>query len=94
MQVSAVSIIIKRKAEKEDVNSWDLCNHLCKNLPVKLKGYETLIEQWFTDPGTYKKRGAFTLMASAAIHEKNIAGDTLDEYLRLIKKTPEMSGRM
>lgn len=67
-----------------DVHSWDLCDHLCKNLIVKVKGYERLIEQWVTAPQTYKKRAAFTLMASAAIHEKDLSDDTFGRYLHLI----------
>lgn len=70
----------------EDVISWDLCDHLCKNLIVKLKNYNTLIEMWCNSEETYKKRAAFTLMATAAIHEKQISDDKLDEYLRIIKE--------
>lgn len=70
----------------EDVISWDLCDHLCKNLIVKLKNYNTLIKMWCNSEETYKKRAAFTLMATAAIHEKQISNDKLDEYLRIIKE--------
>ena len=55
-----------------DVISWDLCDHLCKNLLIKMKGYEELIEKWCDSEATYTKRAAFTLMASAAIHEKSL----------------------
>ena len=34
------------EAFMHDVISWDLCDHLCKNLLIKLKGYEDLIEKW------------------------------------------------
>lgn len=68
-----------------DVISWDLCDHLCKNLVIKLKNYESLIAEWIISPHTYKKRGAFTLIASSAIHDKAIADETLDEYLELIR---------
>lgn len=68
-----------------DVISWDLCDHLCKNLLIKLKGYEDLIEKWCDAEATYMKRAAFTLMASAAIHEKNLQKEALDHYLSLIR---------
>lgn len=67
-----------------DVCSWDLCDHLCKNLIIKLKGYEELIGIWCNSKETYTKRAAFTLMASAVIHEKSIYDDIVDNYLKLI----------
>ncbi|BCZ47885.1 hypothetical protein psyc5s11_39520 [Clostridium gelidum] len=69
-----------------DVCSWDLCDHLCKNLIIKLKDYENLIGKWCTSKATYTKRAAFTLMASAVIHEKSISNDILDDYLKLISE--------
>lgn len=69
-----------------DVVSWDLCDHLCKNLIVKMKSFDQLITLWITSNHTYKKRGAFTLMASAAIHKKDITPETLDDYLALIQE--------
>lgn len=53
-----------------DVFSWDLCDYLCKNLIIKLKDYQSLIVNWCNSEKTYFKRAAFTLIASAAIHEK------------------------
>ena len=73
------------EAFMHDVISWDLCDHLCKNLLIKLKGYEDLIEKWCDAEATYMKRSAFTLMASAAIHEKNLQKEALDHYLSLIR---------
>lgn len=67
-----------------DVCSWDLCDHLCKNLIIKRKDYDNFIFSWVTSTQIYKKRAAFTLIASAAIHNKKITGETLDHYLQLI----------
>lgn len=69
-----------------DVSSWDLCDHLCKNLIIKLKGYQELIETWCNSKDTYTKRAAFTLMASAVIHEKSISEKIIDNYLKLISE--------
>ncbi|SFC40912.1 DNA alkylation repair protein [Clostridium uliginosum] len=69
-----------------DVCSWDLCDHLCKNLIIKLKGYKELVESWCNSKETYTKRAAFTLMASAVIHEKSISEDIIDNYLKLISE--------
>lgn len=70
----------------DDVCSWDLCDHLCKNPIIKLKDYQNLIEKWCISKTTYIKRVAFTLMASAVIHEKLISYDILDDYLKLISE--------
>lgn len=67
-----------------DVISWDLCDHLCKNLILKLNNYEDLISEWVASEQTYKKRGAFTLIASSAIHKKNIPAEAIENYLHLI----------
>ncbi|MFQ9923312.1 MAG: DNA alkylation repair protein [Beduini sp.] len=69
----------------KDVVSWDLCDHLCKNLIIKLPHYQSLIDRWVEAEETYQKRAAFTLIASSAIHEKQIEEDTLDRYLDYIK---------
>ena len=68
-----------------DVTSWDLCDHLCKNLIMKVKGYDRFISEWIISSQTYKKRAAFTLIAASVIHNKSIENDTLDDYLRMIK---------
>ncbi len=69
-----------------EVISWDLCDHLCKNLIIKLENYEEYIFNWITANHVYKRRAAFTLIASAAIHDKKIAQDTLDLFLKLISE--------
>lgn len=72
-----------------EVVSWDLCDHLCKNLIVKLKDYEEFIYKWITSVHIYKKRAAFTLIATSAIHNKKLAKDTLNDYLKLICETSD-----
>ena len=69
-----------------DVISWDLCDHLCKNLLIKMDCRNALIEGWVTSSQTYRKRAAFTLIASSVIHEKKINDDMLDYYLGLIAR--------
>lgn len=69
-----------------DVCSWDLCDHLCKNLIIKLIGYENLIKKWCVSKAIYAKRAAFTLMVSAVVHEKFISDNILDDYLKLISE--------
>ncbi len=69
-----------------DVFSWDLCDHLCKNLIIKTKDYDSFIMEWSKTTEVYKIRAAFTLIASAAIHDDKITDEKLDEYLDLIRE--------
>lgn len=72
-----------------DVVSWDLCDHLCKNLIIKMKDYEEFIFAWIDSSHIYEKRAAFTLIASAAIHDKKITREALDTYLKLIRENSD-----
>ncbi len=55
-----------------DVISWDLCDHLCKELIFKSDNYNEFILAWVQSSKTYYKRAAFTLIATSAIHEKTL----------------------
>lgn len=43
----------------EEVLSWDLCDHLCKNLIIKSDCYEDFIFNWIATDHIYKKRASF-----------------------------------
>lgn len=88
----AVLLFDKKKLSLEqagslmrDVHSWDLCDHLCKNLLLKIPGCENLIFDWQMCGSTYYKRAAFTLIASIAIHKKELLEERIEEYLQLIR---------
>lgn len=84
--------IIHADIEKlmSEVCSWDLCDHLCKNLIAKMKDYEEFIYNWIDSTHIYKKRAAYTLIATSAIHNKKLSNETLDKYLELIKNSSEI----
>lgn len=69
-----------------DVNSWDLCNHICKHLIAKMDNYETLIFQWITSSFAYKKRAAFILIGTTVIKHKDINDEMLDTYCMMISE--------
>ena len=69
-----------------DVMSWDLCDHLCKNLFLKMKRRDTFITEWMQEPQLYKKRAAFVLIAASVIHDKKLENDMVDGYLELIMR--------
>ncbi|CAM1345641.1 DNA alkylation repair protein [Tenacibaculum amylolyticum] len=70
----------------KDVVSWDLCDHLCKNLLYYLPEYNDLILAWQNDERLYYKRAAFSLIANAAVHDKKMEPLQLDAYLNSIQK--------
>ena len=53
---------------------------------IKLKDYDLFIEKWIESTHTYKKRAAFTLIASSVIHNKSISDSALDDYLHLVQE--------
>lgn len=73
-----------------EVISWDLCDHLCKNLIVKIKDYEELIYKWIASTYIYKKRAAYTLIATSTVHNKKLSNDTLDAWLELIREASDI----
>lgn len=68
-----------------DVVSWDLCDHICKNLIVKIPNYQQLIFKWCDDSRVYYKRASYCLIATTVIHNKNLVTEEIDKYLDLIK---------
>lgn len=68
-----------------DVVSWDLCDHICKNLIVKIPNYQQLIFKWCDDSRVYYKRASYCLIATTVIHNKNLVTEEIDRYLDLIK---------
>lgn len=68
----------------KEVISWDLCDHMCKNLIIKRKDYDNFIMKWIYSTQIYEKRASFTLMASSVIHDKKISNNRIDTYLKLI----------
>lgn len=66
------------------VVSWDLCDHLCKNLIAKLPDYEQFILNWSNDSRIYYKRAAFCLVATTAIHNEELGSSEVDKYLDLV----------
>lgn len=69
-----------------DVYSWDLCDHLCKNYLVYSDAdvVRNLIDNWVQMEELYKKRAAFTLIASKVIRDKSLSEEDADRYISYI----------
>lgn len=68
-----------------DIVSWDLCDHLCKNLFMKIPYCIEQIPIWAQNKHEFVLRAAYTLIASVAIHQSDTLDNKLDEYLGLIR---------
>ena len=68
-----------------EVVSWDLCDHLCKNLISKMKDYEEFVYKWITSAHIYKKRAAYTLITASATHDRKLSNDTLQGKIYFLK---------
>ena len=45
-----------------DVVSWDLCDHLCKNLFLKMKSRDIFIAKWIQEPLMRQQKRLFVIM--------------------------------
>lgn len=68
----------------KDIDSWDLCDGFCNNLLYRTPFAVQKAKQWSDRPETYMKRAAFSLMASIAIHHKQLGDEPFETFLNLI----------
>ena len=85
MDVNEINFSFVEKLMNE-VISWDLCDHICKNLIINLPNYEEVIFQWCNENRMYFKRAAYCLISTSLIKFKNIDEEKIDTYLELIKQ--------
>ncbi len=69
-----------------DIDSWDLCDGFCNNLLYRTPFAVQKAIEWSERPETYVKRAAFSLMASIAIHHKQLEDEQFETFLELIYK--------
>lgn len=68
----------------ENIYSWDLCDHFCKNYVYKTSLYKAYIMEWVESPKTYYQRAAFTLIANRAVKDKKLQAEEITQYLQAI----------
>jgi 3-methyladenine DNA glycosylase AlkD len=69
-----------------EVTSWDLCDHLCNNLLIKLPFAPSRIPAWAADEREFVRRAAFALMCSLSIHHTEIEQPLVEQHLGLIRR--------
>lgn len=65
------------------VLSWDLCDMYCKSVIIKRKDFESFILTWIQSQELYRKRAAFSLLASMSVHAVLTAKE-IEAYLTLM----------
>jgi 3-methyladenine DNA glycosylase AlkD len=70
----------------EDFDSWDICDQACTSLfdlsPLSYKK----VYQWAEHEKEFVKRGAFSLIAGLAVHDKTATDKKFEEFFPIIIK--------
>jgi 3-methyladenine DNA glycosylase AlkD len=69
-----------------DFDSWDVCDQACTSLfDVTPLAWEKVFE-WAERPEEFVKRGAFSLIAGLAVHDRNAEDARFEQFIPLVKK--------
>lgn len=68
-----------------DFDSWDLCDQICGSLFDRTPYAEAKIRSWAADDREFVRRAAFALIASVAVHRKDLRDDALLPFLDLVE---------
>ena len=70
-----------------DIYSWDLCDHICKNLIIKTSFAADIMKSWSNQSSLYFRRAAFVLMTAEMINKREkIKPEQVELYLEKIKE--------
>ena len=69
-----------------DLQTWDLCDHLCNTLLVNVPASFERLPAWAADEREFVRRLAFSLMANLAIHQTEYVKPLTGRYLALIRR--------
>lgn len=68
-----------------DFDSWDLCDQVCSNLFDRTTSAFRKAVEWSARDDEFVKRAGFALMASAAVHRKDVDDATFEVFLPIIR---------
>jgi 3-methyladenine DNA glycosylase AlkD len=69
-----------------DFDNWAICDTVCFNLFDRSPGAWAMVVPWAGRPETFVKRGAFALLWSLALHDKNATDDKFVSALELAER--------
>ena len=73
------------EAWADDFDSWDLCDQACGNLFDRTPFAFAKAAEWSTREEEFVRRAGFALMATAAVHRKDLPDRRFEELLPLIR---------
>jgi 3-methyladenine DNA glycosylase AlkD len=76
-----------------DFDSWDLCDQACLKLFVKTPFVDQKIPRWAKDKREFVRRAGFALLASLAVHGKDVPASLHKPALALAKRLAESSDK-
>jgi 3-methyladenine DNA glycosylase AlkD len=68
-----------------EFDSWDLCDQACLKLFVKTPFVDRKIPRWAKDKREFVRRAGFALLASFAVHGKDVPDSVFRDHLKLIE---------
>ena len=68
-----------------DFDSWDICDQVCGNLFYKNRLAESLAIEWTRRTPEFARRAGYVLMASLAVHRKDLPDRVFEGYLPVIR---------
>lgn len=68
-----------------DLGSWDLCDQLCGNLFDRTPFVSDMALRWSRREAEFVKRAGFALMASSAVHRKDLPDARFEMFLPAIR---------
>jgi 3-methyladenine DNA glycosylase AlkD len=85
--VDVPSDVTERQMESwvRDLDSWDLCDGLCGNLFDRTPFAFDKAAVWSERGPEFVKRAGFALMATAAVHRKDVGDERFEAFLPLIE---------
>jgi 3-methyladenine DNA glycosylase AlkD/tRNA(Arg) A34 adenosine deaminase TadA len=86
--VDKVNAVTPEQMEQwaQDFDSWDLCDCVCSNLFDKTPYAVAKITAWTTRDDEFVKRAGFVLMASLAVHDKELSDAAFEAFFPLIEE--------
>ena len=68
----------------EDFDSWDICDQACTSLFDQTPHAWKMVSEWAKREEEFVKRGAFSLIAGLAVHDKKTSDEKFEELFKII----------
>ena len=70
----------------KDFDSWDVCDQACTSLFDLTPYANKKVFEWAKDDREFVKRGAFSIIAGLAVHDKKSGDEKFEKFLPIIKR--------